>query len=349
MKQDSRIYVAGHKGMVGSAIWRDLEKQGYSKLVGMTSSELDLTRQKDVEHFFDSERPEIVFLAAARVGGILANATYPAQFLYQNMAIEQNVIHAAWKFGSKELLFLGSSCIYPKECPQPIKEEYLLTSPLESTNEAYAIAKIAGVKLCEFYNEEYGTRFWPVMPTNLFGPGDNFDLESSHVLAAMIRKFYLGKLAENRDVEGIMKDQKRYGSIPVDISESLGFARSGGSWECVRKPKVLLWGTGKPKREFLHVDDLAKACIHIMKNKNERPQLVNIGSGRDISIGRLAELMRDVVSYKGEIEWDQTKPDGTPRKLLDISRINVLGWRPEIGLVQGIERTYQEYKEVILS
>jgi len=349
MKQDSRIYVAGHKGMVGSAIWRALEKQGYSNLVGMTSSELDLTRQQDVEHFFDAERPEIVFLAAAKVGGILANATYPAQFIYQNIAIEQNVIHAAWKFGVKTFLFLGSSCIYPKECPQPIKEEYLLTSPLETTNEAYAIAKIAGVKMCEFYNQEYGTQFWPVMPTNLFGSGDNFDLETSHVLAAMIRKFHLGKLAENRDVEGIMKDQKRYGSIPVDISESLGFARSGGSWECVRKPKVLLWGTGKPKREFLHVDDLAQACIHLMTRKKEVPRMLNIGSGKDISIGHLAELVRDIVGFKGAIVWDTTKPDGTPRKLLDITQIIELGWKPEIELAQGVERAYQEYKKIILS
>ena len=302
MHKQAKIYVAGHRGMVGSSIWRQLKAQGYSNLIGFSSGELDLTNQNQVENFFQTQKPDYVFLDAARVGGILANATYPGQFIYQNLAIATNVIHAAHKFGVKKLLFLGSSCIYPKLCPQPIKEEYLLTSPLEPTNEAYAIAKIAGLKMCEFYHKEYGDDFFAVMPTNLYGPNDNFDLKTSHVLPAMMRKFFEAKQAGH-------------------------------------KP-VTLWGTGKPRREFLHVDDLARACIHLMKLDQEIPRILNIGCGQDLTVADLAKKLQKIIEHKGEIIWDSSKPDGTPRKLLDISKIKKFGWQPQIGLEEGIKATY---------
>ncbi len=303
---EDMIFVAGHKGLVGSAIVRKLREKGYENLLLRTRSELDLTDQAAVRAFFESERPDHVILAAAKVGGILANSTYPADFIYQNLAIEVNIIHEAWRAGLQKLLFLGSSCIYPKLAPQPLKEEYLLTSSLEPTNEAYAIAKIAGLKMCEFYNRQYGARFISVMPTNLYGPWDNFDLETSHVLPAMIRKFHEAK------------------------------ARGDDA--------VTLWGTGTPRREFLHVDDLADACVFLLE-RYEEPAFLNIGSGEDVTIRELAELVRRGVGFTGDILWDSTKPDGTPRKLLDVSKLKALGWRASTSLEAGIANTYGWYLE----
>lgn len=304
MDKTAKIYVAGHRGLVGSAIVRHLREQGYENLCLRTRDELDLTDPLRVTEFFELERPEYVFLAAAKVGGILANDTYPADFIRENLAIQTNLIHAAYQFGVRKLLFLGSSCIYPKLAQQPIREEYLLTGPLEPTNEAYAIAKIAGIKMCQAYNRQYGTRFISVMPTNLYGPGDNFDLNNSHVLPALIRKFHEAKMS--------------------NISE------------------VVVWGTGNPRREFLHVDDLADACLFLME-RYEDSEIINIGTGKDISIRELAELIKEITGYQGSIRWDLSKPDGTPRKLLDISRIESLGWKPKITLREGIRQTYEWY------
>ena len=310
MNKNSKIYIAGHTGLVGSALLRKLRAENYSNLITRSHAELDLTRQSEVEAFFQAEVPEYVFLSAAMVGGILANNTYPADFIYSNLIIQTNVIHEAWKSGVKRLLFLGSSCIYPKECPQPMKEEYLLTGPLEVTNEPYAMAKIAGVKMCQSYNRQYDTKFIAVMPTNLYGPNDNFDLETSHALPAMIRKFHEAKTV-NRSVE--------------------------------------IWGTGRPRREFLHVDDLADACFFVM-NLEEKvynllltahdSPIINIGYGKDISIKELSLLIKGIINFKGEIVFDLTKPDGTHQKLLDISRMTNLGWKPKISLKNGISLTY---------
>ncbi len=302
MTPKSRIYVAGHRGLVGSAIMRRLEADGCSKLIGYTSQELDLTDRAAVESFFRHERPQYVFLAAAKVGGILANDTYPADFIRDNLAIQLNVIDLAFRYGVQKLLFLGSSCIYPKLAPQPMSEDVLLTGPLEPTNEAYAVAKIAGLKMCEAYHKQYGFRSVSLMPTNLYGPGDNFDLQNSHVLPAMIRKFHEAK-------------------------------QVGAS-------SVTLWGSGTPRREFLHADDLADAAIFLMQNHND-PGLVNVGVGEDVSIRELAELIRGIVGFEGEIDWDSTKPDGTPRKLMDVGKINGLGWKAKIELRDGIESTYR--------
>lgn len=317
MEKNSRIYVAGHRGLAGSAIVRRLQSAGYNNLLLRTHKELDLEIQKDVQEFFEKERPEYIFLAAAKVGGILANTTYPADFIYNNIIVETNVIHAAYKFGVKKLLFLGSSCIYPRHAPQPMKEEYLLTGELEPTNEPYAVAKIAGIKMCQAYNRQYGTNFISVMPTNLYGPNDNFDLETSHVLPALIRKFHEAK----------------------DTPKVKNFSQP--------KPKpqpVVLWGTGSPRRELLYVDDLADACVFLMNNY-DGSEIVNIGTGKDVTIRQLAEIIRDVVGFNGEIQWDTTKPDGTPRKLLDVSKINRLGWRPQVELKEGIAETYKWYLE----
>ena len=300
----SRIYVAGHRGLVGSAIVRALKAQGHDNLLLATSADLDLRDQTRVNAFFKSERPDHVFVAAAKVGGILANDTYPAQFLYDNLMIEANVIHAAYEFGVKKLLFLGSTCIYPRLAPQPLKEEYLLTGPLESTNEWYAVAKIAGIKLCQAYYRQHGCRFISAMPTNLYGPGDNFDLETSHVLPALIRKFHEAKLAND--------------------------------------PSVEIWGTGTPRREFLHVDDCASACLHLM-DVYEQPEHINIGVGTDVSVSELAEMVQRIAGYDGDIVYDKSKPDGTPRKLVDVSKIFALGWRPRISLEEGIRNTYEWY------
>jgi len=306
MNKDSKIYVAGHRGLVGSAIMRKLQQEGYTNIITRTHKELDLTNQAQTQEFFEKEKPEYVFLAAAKVGGIHANDTYPADFAYINIMIESNVIKASYDYGVKKLLFLGSSCIYPKLCPQPIKEEYLLTGPLEKTNEAYAIAKIAGLKMCQYFNSQYGTNYITVMPTNLYGPNDNFDLETSHVLAALLRKFHEAKI-----------DKKQY---------------------------VEVWGTGTPRREFLHVDDLADAVVYLMNNYDESEPL-NIGTGKDITIKELAELIKEIVGYEGEIKFDTTKPDGTPRKLLDVSRLHATGWKHKIELREGIQSTYEWFKE----
>ena len=300
MNKDSKIYIAGHTGLVGSSIFRALKTQGYNNIIVKDISELDLSRQNDVEKFFSFEKPEYVFLAAAKVGGILANNQYKADFIYTNIMIQSNIIHSSYKFGVKKLLFLGSSCIYPKFAKQPIKEEYLLTGKLEPTNEPYAIAKISGIKMCQFYNYQYKTNFISAMPTNLYGPNDNFNLKTSHVLPALIRKFHTAKLS-NSTVE--------------------------------------LWGTGSPRREFLYVEDLADACIFLMKNYNEN-KFVNVGTGKDITIRELANIVKDVVGYEGNINWDKSKPDGTPQKLLDISKIKTLGWKPKISLKEGIKKSY---------
>ncbi len=304
MNPNARIYVAGHRGLVGSAICRALEAGGYRNLVTRTHAELDLTDQAAVRAFFEEVRPEYVFLAAARVGGILANDTRPAEFIRDNLLIQTNVIDAAHRTGTRKLLFLGSSCIYPKHAPQPIKEEYLLSGPLEPTNEWYAVAKIAGIKMCQAYRRQYGFDAICAMPTNLYGPGDNFDLETSHVLPALIRKFHEAK-------------------------------ESGA-------PSVTVWGTGTPRREFLHVDDLADACLFLMQHY-EGEEIVNVGVGEDISIGELAELIRQAVGYTGAVVFDTTKPDGTPRKLLDVGRIHALGWRARIPLAEGIRATVEAY------
>jgi len=306
MDRNAKIYVAGHKGLVGSAIVRNLKKRGYKNIITRTHGELDLKNQKAVEEFWREEEPEYVYLAAAKVGGILANDQYPADFIYENLMIQNNVIKAAHDFNAKKLLFLGSTCIYPKNAPQPIKEEYLLSGSLEPTNEAYAIAKIAGLEMCKFFKRQYGDNFISCMPTNLYGPYDNFDLKSSHVLPALIRKFHEAK------EEG--------------------------------KPSVEVWGTGTPLREFLHVDDMADACIFLMENYNGEEH-VNIGTGEEVSIKQLAETVKEIIGYKGQLLFNSDKPDGTPRKLTDITKLHELGWKHSINLKEGIEDSYKWFKE----
>jgi GDP-L-fucose synthase len=342
MNKSSKIYVAGHRGLVGSAIYRRLQSGGFTDLITRTSRDLDLTRQADVEAFFEKERPGYVFLAAAKVGGILANNTYPAEFIYKNLMIQSNIIHSSYLTGAKKLLFLGSSCIYPKFAPQPMKEEYLLTGELEPTNEPYAVAKIAGIKMCQSYNRQYGTNYISVMATNLYGPGDNFDLETSHVLPALIRKFHEGKVraANLNEVRGKRFEAKASNLRPrtSDLSLSasnLGPPTSNGHF-------VTIWGTGTPKREFLYVDDLADACVYLMEHY-DGSEIVNIGVGEDISIGDLAALVKEVVGFRGDIVYDSSKPDGTPRKLLDVSRLHSLGWKAKTDLSEGIRKTYEWY------
>jgi GDP-L-fucose synthase len=303
METNSKIYIAGHNGMVGSAIKRKLEKEGYHNLILRSSKELDLRNQSAVAAFFEEEKPDYVFLAAAKVGGIIANSTYRAEFLYDNLMVEANVIHQSYLYSVKKLMFLGSSCIYPKLAHQPLKEDYLLTGPLERTNESYAIAKITGIKMCDAYRDQYGCNFISVMPTNLYGPNDNYDLNTSHVLPALLRKIHEAK-ESNED-------------------------------------KVVVWGTGKPRREFLHADDLADACNFLMQHYNE-PGLINIGIGADISIAELAELIKNILGFQGQIVYDASKPDGTPRKLMDVSKLNALGWKASIPLEEGIKKVYQE-------
>lgn len=305
MKKTSKIYVAGgQSGLVGSAIVRNLQKNGYTNIILKSRKELDLLEQKEVEDFFKKEKPEYVFLAAALVGGIMANKTHKADFIYSNLLIQNNVIHFSWKYNVEKLLFLGSSCIYPKFAPQPIKEEYLMTGKLEETNDAYAVAKIAGIYMCQSYNEQHGTNFISVMPTNLYGPRDNFDFESSHVMPAMIRKFHEAKLKN--------------------------------------MPSVTMWGTGDAFREFLYADDLADACVFLM-NEYSSSDIINIGTGKDISIHDLALLIKDIVGYKGKIEWDATKPNGTPKKQLDVTKLFSMGWKPTISLEEGIRKSYAWY------
>lgn len=350
----SRIYIAGHRGLVGSALVRALQKQGCTNLILRTHKELDLLDQRAVQDFFEKERPEYVFLAAAKVGGIVANNTYPAEFIYQNLAIQQHVIHEAWKAGVKRLLFLGSSCIYPRECPQPMKEEYLLTGPLESTNRPYAVAKIAGIEMCWSYNRQYGTRFLAVMPTNLYGPGDNYDLENSHVLPALIRKFHLAKLASKGDIVGIERDEKINGPIPQDIKEAIGLTTDTSplTHHSSHDARVVIWGTGTARREFLYSDDMADACLHLMQLPDEQysslltshnAPLINIGCGEDQTIKELVSLMQQVVDFQGEIQWDTTKPDGTFQKLLDVDKLYSMGWQPQTSLTEGIKKAYQDF------
>lgn len=324
--------------MVGSSILRLLKDRGYDNLIYRSSSDLDLRNQSAVNLFFEKEKPDYVFLAAAKVGGILANNTYKAEFIYDNLIMEANVIHAAYSSGVKKLQFLGSSCIYPKLAEQPLKEESLLTGELEPTNEPYAIAKIAGIKMCDSYRNQYGVSFHSVMPTNLYGPNDNYDLEKSHVLPAMIRKFHLAKLLSSNDLNAIRENLNFVGSNEEMINYLSSFGISGSK----SRVKVALWGSGSPKREFLHVDDLARACVYLM-NSDFEGSFLNIGSGTDLSIKALATLISDQIGFKGEIEWDRSKPDGTPRKLMDISKIEGLGWNPEISLENGIKQVYKDY------
>lgn len=340
--------------MVGSAILRHLESLGGSNLVVRTRSELDLTNQAAVRDFFKSERPDLVYLAAAKVGGIHANNAYPAEFIYENLMIEANVIHAAHCSGVQKLLFLGSSCIYPRLAPQPMPEDALLTGSLESTNEPYAIAKIAGIKLCESYNRQYGRDYRSVMPTNLYGPGDNYDLSNSHVLPAMIRKFHLAKLAVTGDVRAIVADELAHGTIPADVKAMIGLDPSfpiTPESVIAERSAVTLWGTGTPFREFLHVDDMASASVFVMNldketyDANTLPMLshINVGFGSDLSIGEVAEIVAEVVGYRGAIEFDRSRPDGAPRKLMDSSRLARLGWKAEIDLKRGLEQVYSNY------
>jgi GDP-L-fucose synthase len=306
MEKNAKIFIAGHKGLVGSALARKLSVDGFLNLILKERSELNLLDEKAVESFFETEKPDYVFLAAAKVGGIMANKLKKADFIYENLEIQNNIIHAAWKSGVKKLLFLGSSCIYPKNCPQPIKEEYLMSGYLEETNAAYAVAKIAGIKLCQSFNEQYGTNFISVMPTNLYGENDNFDLESSHVLPALIRKFHEAK-----------KENKK---------------------------EITLWGTGEPKREFLHVDDLADACVFLMNNYDSS-EIINIGTGEDLSIKELAQKIQKLIGFDGKLIWDTTKPDGTMRKLLDVTKLNALGWKHQIDLDAGLKMTIAWFGE----
>ncbi len=359
MEKKSRIYVAGHSGLVGSAITNELKSSGYNNLILRERDELDLMNYDEVSSFFEHEKPGYIFLAAAKVGGILANNTFRGEFIYENLQIQNNVIHLAWKYGVKKLLFLGSSCIYPRNCPQPMKEEYLLTAPLEYTNEPYAIAKIAGMKMCEAYNLQYGTDFIAVMPTNLYGLNDNYNLQNSHVLPALIRKMYLAKNLEEGNFEAIRNDLKEKPMSGIDplsgdsriIDILQGFGINKDSDGCT----VKLWGTGKPRREFLHSADLAKAVVFIMNNISFKDVIkqrgldeirnthINIGSGEDLSINQLAETVKKITGFNGKIEWDSDKPDGTFRKLMDNSRLKALGWKPEISLVDGISRVFKNY------
>ena len=354
LTSSSKIYIAGHSGMVGSAIWRNLESKGYKNLIGRSSKELDLRNQTQVETFFEKEKPEFVFLAAAKVGGILANDTYRAEFIYDNLQIQNNVIHQSYVNGVQKLLYLGSSCIYPRNCPQPMKEEYLLTGELEQTNEPYAIAKIAGIKMCESYYRQYGANFISAMPTNLYGPNDNYDLETSHVLPALLRKIHLGKALENNNWDTIRANLNRNPIKGINGSSSLdeiliilnnnGISITSEDSTSGIRPlvSISLWGSGNPKREFLHVDDMAEACIYLISNYNKN-QFVNIGCGQEISIKDLATRIKEIVGYHGKLKFDTTKPDGTMKKLTDISVLNALGWKYTIHIREGLINYYRWY------
>jgi len=355
MEKQSKIYVAGHTGLVGSAIWKNLQSKGYTHLLGKTIDELDLTNQQSVEAFFASEKPEYVFLAAAKVGGIVANNTYRADFIYENLQIQNNVIHSAWKYGVKKLLFLGSTCIYPKNAPQPMPEDALLTSPLEYTNEPYAIAKIAGIKLCESFNLQYGTNFLAVMPTNLYGPNDNFNLETSHVLPALLRKMHLAKLLNENNLEDIRKDVNFRPIEQIDGTASEKIIIEKLKKYGITSESVEIWGSGKPLREFLWSEDMADACVFVMENVNfsdlteEKPEIrnchINIGTGKEISIAELAAIIKSTVGYNGKIIYNSEKPDGTMRKLTDPSKLHSLGWKHKVELEEGVREMYGWYNQ----
>ena len=351
MNLESKVFVAGHRGLVGSALMRNLRERGYANLLTRTHVELDLTDQAAVEAFFAAEKPDYVFLAAAKVGGIHANDTYPAEFIRDNLAIQTNVIHAAYRHNVKRLLFLGSSCIYPKLAPQPLKEEHLLSGPLEPTNRPYALAKIAGIEMCWSYNRQYGAQYLAAMPTNLYGPGDNYNLMNSHVIPAMIRKFHLAKLAAERNWPAIEQDEARHGPIPEDLKKLF-------QETCTLNldPCISLWGTGTPRREFMYSDDMADACVYLMNLPDEQfvpllgqdrndglAPLVNIGVGHDLTIRELAETVQDVVGYQGALEFDATKPDGTPRKLMDVARLNAMGWKATTVMREGLALAYRDF------
>ena len=359
MRKDSKIYIAGHKGLVGSALLRNLQQKGYTNFILRTIEELDLTNQAAVHDFFAAEKPEYIFLAAAKVGGIMANNIFRGQFIIENLQIQNNIIHNAWVHGAKKLLFLGSSCIYPKNAPQPMREDHLLTGELEYTNEPYAIAKIAGIKVCESYNLQYGTNFVSVMPTNLYGPNDNFHLKNSHVLPGMMRKMYLAQCLETNNMDAIRRDFAKLAiaDVPADAPEDLilsflsdiGIVKDNHG-----KVSLSLWGTGTPLREFLHVTDMADACVHVMEkvdfddlkpaNSTEiRNTHLNIGSGNEVTIRQLAELIQKVTGFSGEIRFDSSKPDGTMRKLLDVSKLEKLGWKSKIELEAGVRKVFEEY------
>ena len=349
MNKEAKIYIAGHRGLVGSALLENLQGKGYSNILTRTHKELDLTNQKDVADFFEIEKPEFVFLAAAKVGGIIANNVYRADFIYENMMIQNNVIHQSYIHKVKKLLFLGSTCIYPKNAPQPMKEDCLLTDTLEYTNEPYAIAKIAGIKLCESYNLQYGTNFISVMPTNLYGPNDNFDLEKSHVLPALIRKIHLAKLLSESKYDEVLKNTKHN-----TLEEAKQYLKQFG----VNENSVEIWGTGNPKREFLWSEDMADACVFIMKNRNFsdtyvknqseiRNTHINIGTGKDISIKELAESIKETIGFEGNLHFNTSKPDGTLRKLTDVAKLNGLGWRHKVDLGEGIKKMYEWYAKTI--
>lgn len=363
IEKNASIFVAGHNGLVGSAIKRALEKRGYNRIVVRSREELDLTNQQSTAEFFENTKPEYVVLAAAKVGGIMANNLLRAEFIYENLQIQNNVIHSAWKTGTKKLLFLGSSCIYPREAPQPLQENYLLTSPLEYTNEPYAIAKIAGIKSCESYNLQYGTNFISVMPTNLYGPHDNFNLQTSHVLPAIMRKMHLAHCLETGNFEGIRADLRKRpveqtdgNSQETEILELL--EKYGISQQRTGAVELHLWGTGSPFREFMYVDDMADACVFILENidfkdlvpsdsKEIRNTHLNIGTGKEISIRELAELVAKTAGFKGRIVFDASKPDGTPRKLLDVSKLESLGWKAKTNLAQGLKLSFEHYLHTI--
>lgn len=353
MNKQDKIYLAGHSGLVGSAILRKLKAEGFENIITKDFNELDLCNQAQVEAFFEAEKPDYVFLAAAKVGGIIANSTFPADFIYQNIMIASNVINASYKNGVKKLLNLGSSCIYPKLAPQPMKEDCLLTSELEGTNEAYAIAKIAAIKLCRYYNEQYGTNFISAMPTNQYGEGDNFNMQTAHLLPMLIRRFHLAKLLKNKDFAAIRADFKRY-KLGWGIDEKLNLDDENSIKEALKEigafeEKVVVWGDGSPYREMMCSDDLADSVFYLMQNKDysEVGELVNITDGTDIQLKELIPMVKEIVGFEGEIVWDTTKPNGTPRKLMDATRIKSLGWSPKISLKEGIAHAYNWYKAQI--
>ena len=366
INKNSKIYIAGHNGLVGSAIWNNLKQRGYTNLVGKSHRELDLLDAVAVKKFFDEEKPEAVVLAAAHVGGIMANLVYRADFIYENLQIQQNVIGESFRHGVKKLLFLGSTCIYPREAPQPMKEDCLLTSPLEYTNEPYAIAKIAGLKMCESFNIQYGTNYIAVMPTNLYGPNDNFHLENSHVLPAMIRKIHLAKCLNEGDWEGVRKDiglrpvsvQKNGEKVIVNAESSEGTILDVLSHYGITPEAVTLWGTGKPMREFLWSEEMADASVHVLLNvdfkdtypegsKEIRNCHINVGTGKEISIREVAEIIMEEIGFKGELKWDSSKPDGTLRKLTDVSKLHGLGWHHQVEIDEGVHRLYEWYLQGI--